>query len=196
DTQIGKLLEELDRLNLRENTLIVLWGDHGWKLGEHGMWGKHTPFEIDAHSPLIFSAPGFRNGSRVKALTEFVDIYPTICELSGIPIPKHLEGDSLVSLLKDEKADWKSAAFTQWPKHKRYEPDKVITAYSIKTDRYRYIEWTRNATAEILARELYDHVNDPNENKNVADYPQNLQIIKGLSKRLDGGKGWRNHKSQ
>lgn len=192
DAQIGRLLHELDRLDLRRNTIIVLWGDHGWKLGEHAMWCKHTPFELDAHAPLLFSVPGLAsNGKRSRAFAEFVDIYPTLCELCGLKLPGHLQGDSLVPVLHNPQRKWKKAAFTQWPKIARRNPDKVITGYSIKTDRYRYTEWTRNKTGKVLARELYDHRIDSEENENIADYPKNKPIVSRLSKLLDGGKGWR-----
>jgi len=192
DAQIGRLLSELHRLGLRKNTVIVLWGDHGWKLGEHAMWCKHTPFELDAHVPLIFSAPGLAHtGEHSRAFAEFVDIYPTLCELCGLKRPRHLQGDSLVPVLRNPKRPWKKAAFTQWPKVARRNPNKVITAYSIKTDRYRYIEWTRNKTGKVLARELYDHQVDPEENENIANDPKNKAIVSRLSKLLFGGRGWR-----
>src|SRR6185436_11885480 len=100
DTQIGRLLDELDRLDIARNTLVVLWGDHGWKLGEHGGWCKQTNYEIDTRAPLLIRAPGAKaNGQQSHALVEFVDIYPTLCELAGLPVPKTLEGKSLVPLL-------------------------------------------------------------------------------------------------
>jgi iduronate 2-sulfatase len=193
DTQIGRLINELDRLKLKDNTVIVLWGDHGWKLGEHGMWCKHTPFELDARVPMIFSIPGLnQGGKRIGAFAEFVDIYPTLCDVCGIPIPGHLEGNSLLPVIMNPHIRWKEAAFTQWPKLSRNDPEKVITAYSIKTDRYRYIEWTRNSTGEVLARELYDHSIDPDENENIADDPAKNQLVAHLSLMLDGGRGWKN----
>jgi iduronate 2-sulfatase len=192
DGQIGRLLRTIERLKLRENTVIVLWGDHGWKLGEHGMWCKHTPFELDARVPLIFSVPGLKHqGKSSKAFAEFVDIYPTLCELCGLEKPNHLEGDSLVPVLNNPEITWKKAAFTQWPKVSRKDPEKVITAYSIKTDRYRYIEWTRNKTGKILAKELYDHKIDPEENNNIANLKKSQNLIENLSILLDGGRGWR-----
>jgi iduronate 2-sulfatase len=192
DTQIGKLLSELDRLNLRDNTVIVLWGDHGWKLGEHGMWCKHTPFELDCHVPMIFSAPGMKQrGIRTSAFSEFVDIYPTLCELCGMELPDHLEGDSLVSLFNQPDRQWKNAAFTMWPKKNRTNPQKAIIGYSIKTEQYRYTEWTKASSGKVLAKELYDHHSDPNENENIASLPENKVLVDKLSKMLDGGNGWR-----
>jgi len=116
DAQIGRLLDELDRLGLRENTVVVLWGDHGWQLGEHAMWGKASNFETSARAPLIVRAPGVaESGRAIDALVEFVDIYPTLCELAGLPLPEHLEGTSFAPLLLDPQREWKSAAFTQYP---------------------------------------------------------------------------------
>ncbi|MDP2883550.1 MAG: sulfatase-like hydrolase/transferase [Ignavibacteria bacterium] len=96
DAQVGKLLAELDRLDLRKDTIVILWGDHGWKLGDYSQWSKHTNFELDTHVPLILSDPNFPEGKRVNALTEFVDIYPTLSELCGLPAAKDLEGTSMV----------------------------------------------------------------------------------------------------
>ena len=120
DAQVGRLLEELDRLGLRDNTVVVLWGDHGWKLGDYGPWCKHTNFEFDTHVPLIFRAPG-SPAARDPALVEFVDIYPTLSELCGLDVPPHCEGVSLVPLLEDPERSWKnrrlqpvSASGTSW----------------------------------------------------------------------------------
>ncbi|MBN2000161.1 sulfatase, partial [candidate division KSB1 bacterium] len=101
DAQIGRLLKALDDLHLAENTIVILWGDHGWQLGEHGMWCKHCNFETSVHVPLIIRVPGFKPGQRSDHLVEFVDIYPSLCQLAGLPLPPHLEGTSFVPLLKD-----------------------------------------------------------------------------------------------
>lgn len=195
DTQIGKILDELDKLNLRDNTIIVLWGDHGWKLGEHGMWCKHTPFEVDAHVPLIFSFPRKKfAGKRITKLAEFVDIYPTLCAAAGLNLPDHLEGDNLLTIIENPEADWKDMAITQWPRDNRGNHNEVITGYSMKTESYRYVEWTKNITGEILERELYDHSKDPKENENIAYYESNKALAVKLSKKLDGGRGWKNNK--
>jgi len=192
DALIGTLLDALDAQNLRDKTIIVLWGDHGWKLGEHGMWCKHTEFDLDAHAPLIFSYPGMSGkGRRAVSFAEFVDIYPTLCELTGLEAPAHLQGDSLVPAMEKPDVMVKKAAFTQWPKVSRTNPDKVITGYTIKYKSYSYTEWTRNKTGEILARELYDHAVDPAENENVAEYDKNKKLVNELSTLLAGGKGWK-----
>ncbi len=195
DTQIGKVLTELEKLKLRENTIIILWGDHGWKLGEHGMWCKHTPFELDCRVPMIISVPDSSSaGKRITSFAEYVDIYPTLCELCGLELPEHLQGDSLVPVIKNPDKPGKTAAYTQWPKSHRTDPEKVITGYSVKTKSYRYTEWTRNSSGEVLAKELYNHENDPNENINIADYTENQAVVDRMSKLLDGGKGWKNNR--
>ncbi len=181
DAMIGKVLDELDRLELSEKTIVVLWGDHGWKLGEHGMWCKHTNFELDTRVPLIISAPGMRaRGKKTAALTEFVDIYPTLCELCGLEQPKHLEGTSMAPLLSNPDQPWKQAAFSQYPRGQ-------TMGYSMRTDRYRYTEWRDIGTSAVKARELYDHDNDPEENTNVAADPGNQKLVATLAKMLHDG---------
>lgn len=181
DAMIGKVLDELDRLKLREETIIILWGDHGWKLGDHGMWCKHTNFELDTHVPMIVSAPGMKaSGKRTYSLTEFVDIYPTLCELCGLEQPKHLEGTSMVPLLSNPGQPWKKAAFSQYPRG-------GVMGYSMRTDRYRYTEWRNLKSGDVKARELYDHQEDPQENANVAGNPENRELVTTLAKMLSDG---------
>ena len=116
DAQVGKILDELDRLELRDKTIVILWGDHGWHLGEYGVWGKATNYEIATRVPLIISAPGQRvRGGSSEALVELIDMYPTLCELAGLPLPEHLEGTSFVPLLERRGRPWKSAVFSQFP---------------------------------------------------------------------------------
>ncbi len=181
DAQLGRVLAELDRLGLREQTVVVLWGDHGWKLGEHGAWCKHTNFENDTHAPLICGAPGQKAvGRHTQALVEFVDIYPSLCELAGLPLPSHLEGTSFASLLDAPQRPWKKAAFSQYPR------GGGVMGYSMRTDRYRLTRWlNRNGTE--AARELYDHQNDPQENANVADRPENKAVAEELTKQMQAG---------
>ncbi len=181
DAMIGRVLDELDRLGLRGNTVVVLWGDHGWKLGEHGMWCKHTNFELDTHVPLIVSAPGMRaRGGRTRALTEFVDIYPTLCDLAGLDKPDHLEGLSMAPLLDDPDQAWKEAAYSQYPRGS-------TMGYSVRTDRYRYTEWRRAKDGEVRTRELYDHEKDPAENVNVVPDPGRRAVVERHSALLRKG---------
>jgi arylsulfatase A-like enzyme len=181
DAQVGRVLAELERLGLSENTVVVLWGDHGWKLGEHGLWAKHTNFELDARVPFIVSAPGFQGkGKASPALVELVDIYPTLCELAGLPLPEGLEGLSLVPLLQQPSQPWKQATFTQWPHGN-------IMGHSIKTDRYRYTQWAKRDTGQVLERELYDHLHDSDENENLANQPEQQSLVAQLSAQLAAG---------
>lgn len=192
DAQIGRLLEGLKANGLDENTIVILWGDHGWKLGEHGMWCKHTQFKIDNHVPLLLKVPGQKSaGLKTNALVEFVDIYPSLCELAGLELPAHLQGKSFVPLLDNPEKDWKEGAISIWPVG-RTNPDKLIMGYAIQTERYRYTEWIHEKSGEVLARDLFDHDIDPDENKNISNMPENEELMKQLSKLLDKGKGWRN----
>jgi arylsulfatase A-like enzyme len=180
---IGRLLDELDRLKLSDNTVIILWGDHGWKLGEHAGWCKHTNFELDTHVPMLLSVPGMKTaGKRTKALTEYVDIYPTLSEACGLELPAHLEGCSMMPLLDDPDRSWKKAAFSQYPRGK-------VMGYSMRSKRFRYTEWQDTRTNEVMARELYDHAKDPQENVNAAAEPQYEQDVQRLSRML--AQGWR-----
>ena len=189
DAQVGRLLDELDRLGLAENTIVVFWGDHGWKLGEHGGWCKHTNFELDAHAPLLISAPGQKAaGAKTKALVEFVDIYPTLCDLAGLPIPESLEGLSAVPLLDNPDLPWKTAAFSQYPRTP--EKNKKLMGYSMRTDRYRFTRWQlQNRPDTVVAVELYDHQTDPAENVNLADDSAHAELVKQLTEQYL--KGWR-----
>ncbi len=178
DAQVGRVLAELDRLGLRENTIIVLWGDHGWKLGEHDAWAKHSNVENDTHAPLILSAPGMKNaGKHTAALVEFVDIYPTLAELAGLPLPQHLEGTSFKPLLADPNRAWKTAAFSQYPRSQK----GGLMGYSMRTDRYRFTVWVNQANhTKVDALELYDHQSDPQENTNLAKRPEHAALVKEL----------------
>jgi len=182
DAQVGRLMAELGRLGLAENTVVVLWGDHGWKLGEHGGWCKQTNYEIDTRSPLIIRAPGARaKGKQCRSLVEFVDIYPTLCDLAGLPVPGFLEGKSLARLLSDVSAKVKDEAISQFPRrHKK----RRYMGYTMRTDRYRFVEWRDRKTGEPLATELYDHAKDPQENTNISDRREMQGTVRSLRKRL------------
>ncbi len=186
DAQVGKVLDELDRLNLSKNTIIILWGDHGWKLGEHDAWCKHSNVENDVNAPLILSAPGMKYaGKHTDALVEFVDIYPTLSELAGLPLPRHLEGTSFKPVLDDPNRPWKSAAFSQYP---RSTGGQRLMGYTMRSDRYRFTRWVnRDDHSKVDAVELYDHQADPQENQNIAGQPENAMLVNELTAKLNAG---------
>lgn len=186
DAQVGRLLSELDRLDLRKDTIVIIWGDHGWKLGEYSDWCKHTNFELDTHVPMIISDPDYPKGKRVNALTEFVDIYPTLSELCGLPVADDLEGTSVVPLLNDPKRKWKGAAFSQYPR-----PNNMM-GYTMRTDRYRYTEWIDRTTNEVKEKELYDLQNDPLCKESIVFKKEHQRLIAALHEQLNAG--WRKAK--
>lgn len=190
DAQIGRLLDGLEANGLDDNTIVILWGDHGWKLGEHDMWCKHTQFHLDNHVPMILKVPG-QSPAKTDAFVEFVDIYPSLCELAGLDLPEHLQGTSFVPLVEDPDKKWKEAALSYWPESNRGNPEKVIMGYTVQTDRYRYTEWIRESSGELLARDLFDHHNDPQENRSIANDPDNEELMQQLSELLDRGNGWK-----
>ena len=178
DAQVGRLIKALDETGLAKNTIIVLWGDHGYYLGDYGEWCKHTTYEVAARVPLIIAAPGQKKGQQTKALTELVDLFPTLCDLSNLPVPAHLHGVSLKPVLSNPETSWKTGAFSQYFKNKK-GVGKVLGT-SIRTDRYRYTEWRKkdqNGKLEDIT--LIDFEGNPN--KNVAADPANKKIIKELA---------------
>jgi iduronate 2-sulfatase len=182
DAQVGRLLEELDRLGLSENTVIAVVGDHGFHLGEHGLWGKLTNFETANRVPFIVSAPHrFAGGHRTDALVELVDLYPTLAELAGLPLPGHLEGVSAVPLFAAPERPWKRAAFSQYPR-------PGLMGYSMRTERYRFTRWqSLENPAKADGVELYDHLRDPAENVNLADDPAHAALVAQLTAQLQAG---------
>lgn len=177
DSQFGRVLGALDRLGLRENTVIVFFGDHGFHLGEKGMWSKMTLFEASVHVPMIFSVPWIRSAGKVCSRpVEFVDIYPTLVELCGLPMPKGLEGKSLAALLKNPAAPWEKPALS-------FLRRGEVLGVSVRTERFRYTEWDGGRRGS----ELYDHQNDPGENRNLADDPQHAATAARLKRLLNSG---------
>jgi len=161
------LLDALEDEGLRENTIVVLWSDHGWKLGEYRGWGKMTNYEIDARVPLIISAPGIDSvGQQTESLAELLDLYPTLCELTGVDVPDFAEGRSLVPILKDPTTEVRKAAISQY--YRKHEGNEYM-GYSMRTDQYRYIEWRDFATGDLMEQELYDHHSSEKETLNIAD---------------------------
>jgi len=184
DAQVGKVLAELDRLKLRDNTIIILWGDHGYQLGEHGTWTKRTDWEIATRVPLLLAIPGqTTRGQRTAALVEFVDVYPTLAELCKLPLPPKLEGQSATPLLADPNAKWKTAAFSIYQK-KIPALGGVAHGRAVVTDRHRLIEWSGKDPAKRVY-ELYHHQTDPQENTNIANLPENKSLVASLAKLLD-----------
>ncbi len=177
DAQIGKLLDELDRLDLSKNTIVIVWGDHGWNLGEHTLWCKHCCFETSMRAPLILRAPGFDGGKTTDGLTEFIDIYPSLCDLAGLPMPKHLEGRSFVPLLKDPQMAWKTAAIG------RYRNGDTI-----RTDDHRYTAYS-DARGKPTGGMLYDHRTDTDETVNLAPRPAHRPVVQRLHEQLQTGMG-------
>lgn len=175
DAQIGKLLAELDRLELSDNTIVVLWGDHGWNLGDHTLWCKHSCYESSLQIPLLVRAPGIQGGQRRSALIETIDVYPSLCTLAGIPLPEHLAGQSFVELMRNPDTKWKEAAVSRFR-----------NGDTIRTDALRYTEYT-NPKGKRTSRMLYDHSSDPLENQNVAE--KRTDESQTLSKQLNQIKG-------
>ncbi len=186
DAQLGRVLDELDRLQLTDRTIIVLWGDHGWKLGEHGAWCKHSNVENDTRAPLIMAVPGLPTaGRKSDALVELVDVYPTLAELCKLPLPGHLEGTSLVPVLRDPTSFVKSAAFSQYPRHVN---GQMLMGYSMRTDRYRLTRWVhRSDPSKVASVELYDHLTDPQEDTNIADDPAQAATLAQLTAQWKAG---------
>jgi iduronate 2-sulfatase len=184
DAQIGRVLAELDRLGLRERTIVVLWGDHGWHLGEHGLWNKHTNFEVATRTALVISVPWQKStNQRTSTLAELVDVYPTLCELAGLPLPEGLEGSSLVPLLDDPSRAVKRAAFSQYPR-----PQQKAMGFTIRTEQHRYTEWQTEG-GDVLGVELYDHQTDPQETVNLAGRASSRGVADQLKAQLRAG--WR-----
>lgn len=185
DAQVGRLLDALTELGLADDTIVILWGDHGWHLGDHGIWCKHTNFEMATRSALVVSVPGQKaQGQKSSGLVEFVDIYPTLSDLCGLPGPKSVEGVSFAPLLDNAKMPWKTAAFSQYP---RASGAGQLMGYAMRTEHHRYVEWRKRSGNEVVARELYDHRNDPAEDVNIAANPENRDLVTQLSKQLEAG---------
>ncbi|MDO8545119.1 MAG: sulfatase [Opitutaceae bacterium] len=186
DAQIGRVVDALDRLGLRDNTVIVFWSDHGYSLGTHGLWMKQSCFEDSARAPLIIAAPGMKAGGVAPRPVEFVDVYPTLADLAGVKPPSNLPGVSLRPLLANPGAEWNRPAFTQVQRG-------GFPGHSVRTARWRYTEWD-DGKAGV---ELYDHDSDPGEMKNLAADPKHTRTIaelKALVKKnwpvpVTGGEG-------
>jgi iduronate 2-sulfatase len=192
DAQIGRLLNALDELDLSADTIVVVWGDHGWKLGEKHSWGKMTNFEIDTRVPLIVRVPGAHaKGTRTPALVEFVDIFPSLCELAGLPSPPDLEGLSFAPLLDEPNRAWKTAAFSQFLRESIWVGPSGDSFHgrAIRTDSMRYVEWHAVEGGALAGVELYDYSSGVGEARNLADDPAYAQARTELAAALQAG--WR-----
>ena len=179
DAQVGHVLNQLEALNLAENTVVVFWGDHGFHLGEHGLWRKNTLFEDSVRSPLLISVPGqTAPNTKTDALVELIDIYPTLCDACQLPTPTELEGISMIPVVEQPTRTWKAAAFSQ------LERGSNVHGYSMRTQRYRYTEWGQNGSRGV---ELYDYETDPEETVNIARLPENTELVAHLSEQLHAG---------
>jgi uncharacterized sulfatase len=177
DAQIGKVLDALERLKLADHTIVVLFGDHGWSLGEHGQWQKQLLFEEVARVPLIIALPKTTVTGVTLRPVELVDIYPTLADYCGLKAPANLEGRSLRPLLENPKARWLFPAITQ---QVRNQNGKGIMGYTVRTEHWRYTEWDGGAAGS----ELYDHMNDPREWQNLARDSRYAKTIADMKKLM------------
>ncbi|MCE9527616.1 MAG: sulfatase [Planctomycetales bacterium] len=186
DQQVGKLLDALDRLKLRDNTIIVFHSDHGYHLGEHGLWQKQSLFEESARVPLMISVPGMKTAGQVSPrVAELVDVYPTVAGLCGLKAPENLAGKSLEILLANPQAVSDKVAVTQVQRGggqpgKGKTPPTAFKGYSVRSERYRYTEWDGGERGA----ELYDHESDPQEITNLVDKPEMAGVVKEMKKKL------------
>ncbi|MEL7121099.1 MAG: sulfatase-like hydrolase/transferase, partial [Bacteroidota bacterium] len=177
DAQIGLLLDKLEELGIADNTIICLWGDHGFHLGDHGLWTKHTNFEQAVRSPMIISSPAGFTPSKTNAPVEFVDIFPTLCSLADLDIPKYLPGKNLVPIMKGSSKSVRHSAMAQYTRG----PSRM--GYTLRSERYRYVKWIEMKYYEgemkgsLITNELYDYEKDPLETINLADDPKYRRII-------------------
>ena len=176
DAQIGKIIDKLKQKDLDKNTIIVIWGDHGYHLGDHSLWNKHSNFEQATRSPLVIYDPRINKGYKINSPTEFVDLFPTLSDLANIGIPKKLDGVSLKAQIKGELNTSKTYAVSQYPR-------KNKMGYSFRTKEYRYTVWINKKKStvpifkeDIHAEELYDYINDPLETENKIDNEEYKQI--------------------
>lgn len=198
DANVGILLKALDSLGITKNTIVVLWGDHGWHLGDHNLWCKHTNFEQATRTPLLIASPGIKP-SKTESPSEFVDIFPTLCDLAGIPVPEHLDGKSLVPMMQNPEKMVKEFSVSQYPRSRETLDserlgwsDGQLMGYSIRTKQYRYTIWMKNSYRSyntysedlMVASELYDYKKDPDETVNVVNDKKYASVSKDLHMKM------------
>ena len=190
DGLVGKILNKVSNLGLDDNTIVVIWSDHGFKLGDHGGWAKHSTVELDIHIPMMIRVPGMTApGTRTAALVETVDIYPTLIDLAGLSEPHVLQGTTMRPLLNKPQQIWKQAVFAQYPRRVKKQ---LLMGETVRSRRYRYTAWVEKLSGQIVAQELYDHASDPIEGTNVANDTDYLPELKRHEKlRLQGWQGVR-----
>ncbi len=201
DALLGDLFDHMKMLGIYENTIIIIWGDHGWKLGDHNSWGKMTNYNIDLQVPVILRYPGQDNrGAQTFAITEMVDLFPSLLEIAGIDVPEYLQGTSFAPLISNPELNWKKAAFSQFHRRPKVSADgNRYMGYSINTAKHHYIEWytwdhITGDRGEYVSAELYDREMDPFETKNIAEIEEHSALATSLSEQL--ASGWRNAKPQ
>jgi arylsulfatase A-like enzyme len=177
DAQVGMLLDELEALDLERNTIVILWGDHGWNLREHGLWCKHCNFNTSLRTTLMLKVPGKTKGKQTDALVEFIDIYPTLADLCNLYLPSHLEGKSMVPLVEDPDAHFKDFVISKW-----------YAGLTIQTREYAYTEWFTREDS-LMGTMLYDHRTDRGENFNLAGLPEYEGMADSLSQVMHANKG-------
>ena len=166
DHNVGLLLEALHKSREADNTIVIFWGDHGWKLGDHSSWCKHTNFECDTRVPLIVRVPGKPSAKgTTNSLVELVDLYPTLCDLTGLEKPAHLQGRSFLPTLDDPKTAHREFAYSSY-RHGRNK-DTPVTGHSLRTAQYRYTEWWERSTDKVVAKALTDLAADPGESSSA-----------------------------
>ncbi len=182
DALVGDVLAALEETGQRENTIIVFTSDHGYQLGDHSLWSKHTNFELATRVPLFVSVPNsLAKGTTTDTLIELVDLFPTLAELCGLESPEHVEGVSFASILAGQKTEVRDTAFSEFTR-------SGARGCSIRTSRFRYIEWRDHKTGDVVAQELYDHSKDPGENVNIAGEAAYASERSHLAVLLEGRK--------
>ena len=192
DAQVGIILDYLKSSGMEDNTVVVFFGDHGWHLGDHGLWNKHSNFEEATRTPLIFRSPDIIGGFVNESPVELLDIFPTVCKLAGIKVPEYLDGVSLYPILEKEVNSLKDFAISQYPRRCNvmrsvigtYPGDCTLMGYAVRNSRYRYVAWVSGDyedrkdfnNNEILMEELYDYDTDPLETRSFASDPKYQKV--------------------